>query len=87
MGMSSSVIGSGMAIDFNVLRSTMKDINSVAEDKIIQLSLVGQGIPIQYVEDALIFDEKVDSPHAFHPTRNFEGYCPDRAVRPRSRGI
>ena len=41
----------------------------VHEDKILQLKVIEQGQKIHYIESALIFDEKVDSPQAFEQQR------------------
>ena len=39
------------------------------EDKVLQLRIVGNGHFIRYREDALVFDEKVASQHAFRQQR------------------
>jgi cellulose synthase/poly-beta-1,6-N-acetylglucosamine synthase-like glycosyltransferase len=41
----------------------------VVEDKVLQLRIVRQGLFIRYREDALVFDEKVDSSHALQQQR------------------
>jgi cellulose synthase/poly-beta-1,6-N-acetylglucosamine synthase-like glycosyltransferase len=70
IGLSSSVIGSGMAFEFSMLKSILGKINAVGGfDKILQLDIVARGIKIQYLDDAIIFDEKVDSSHAFKQQR------------------
>jgi cellulose synthase/poly-beta-1,6-N-acetylglucosamine synthase-like glycosyltransferase len=70
LGMSSSVIGSGMAFEFDNIRKILSEISAVGGfDKILQLKVVEQGIRIHYLEDALVFDEKVDSSHAFQQQR------------------
>ena len=70
IGLSSSVIGSGMAFGFDNVKEIMSGIDAVGGfDKILQLRVVGQGIRIQYLESALIFDEKVDSSEAFQQQR------------------
>lgn len=70
LGLSSSVIGSGMAFEFDTLKNILGGIHAVGGfDKILQLALVEQGICIHYLEDALIFDEKVGSSHAFQQQR------------------
>jgi cellulose synthase/poly-beta-1,6-N-acetylglucosamine synthase-like glycosyltransferase len=66
LGLSSSVIGSGMAFEFETLKAVLSEISAVGGfDKILQLSVVERGIRIHYLEDALVFDEKVDSSRAF----------------------
>ncbi|HEY4061605.1 MAG TPA: glycosyltransferase family 2 protein [Puia sp.] len=69
LGLSAPLIGSGMAFEYRMIREMLKGIDSVVEDKILQLKLVQQGYFIQYMEGALIFDEKVDSPEAFERQR------------------
>jgi cellulose synthase/poly-beta-1,6-N-acetylglucosamine synthase-like glycosyltransferase len=70
VGLSSSVIGSGMAFDFFTLKNILSKISAVGGfDKILQLDLVERGIKIKYLDDAIIFDEKVDSSHAFKQQR------------------
>lgn len=70
LGLSSSVIGSGMAFEYDTVRDILRDIQAVGGfDKILQLKLLEQGICIHYLEDALVFDEKVDSSEAFEQQR------------------
>ncbi|HXS35443.1 MAG TPA: glycosyltransferase [Flavipsychrobacter sp.] len=70
MGLSSSVIGSGMAFDFRLIKEILSEIDVVGGfDKVLQLKVVEKGININYLEDLLIFDEKVSSSHAFGQQR------------------
>ena len=70
IGLSSSVIGSGMAFEYETIKSILGRISAVGGfDKILQLNLVEKGIKIKYLEEAIIFDEKVDSSHAFKQQR------------------
>jgi cellulose synthase/poly-beta-1,6-N-acetylglucosamine synthase-like glycosyltransferase len=70
MGLSSSVIGSGMAFEFFTIRHILSKINAIGGfDKILQLDLIEKGIKIEYLDDAIIFDEKVDSSNAFRQQR------------------
>lgn len=69
LGLSAPLIGSGMAFDFSIIRELLRGIDSVVEDKVLQLRIVRQGLFIRYREDALVFDEKVDSQHAFQQQR------------------
>jgi len=70
LGLSSSIIGSGMAYEYDRVRSVLSEISAVGGfDKILQLNIVKEGIRIHYLEDALVFDEKVDNPHAFEQQR------------------
>lgn len=70
LGLSSSVIGSGMAFEFDILRKILSQIYAISGfDKPLQLKIVESGIKIKYLENALIFDEKVDNPNAFKEQR------------------
>ena len=70
LGLSSSVIGSGMAFEFETVKKVLSEINAVGGfDKPMQLKIVQQRIRIEYLEDALVFDEKVDSSQAFRQQR------------------
>ncbi len=70
IGLSSSVIGSGMAFEYANLKQVMAGIEAVGGfDKIMQLKIVEQGISIRYLEDAIVFDEKVESSQAFQQQR------------------
>jgi cellulose synthase/poly-beta-1,6-N-acetylglucosamine synthase-like glycosyltransferase len=70
IGLSSSVIGSGMAFEFLMIKQVLSEINAVGGfDKILQLKIVQKGIPIRYIEDAVVFDEKVESSGAFRQQR------------------
>lgn len=70
MGLSSAVIGSGMGFEYDRIKRILGGISAVGGfDKILQLSIVSEGIRIHYLEDALVFDEKVESSHAFEQQR------------------
>jgi cellulose synthase/poly-beta-1,6-N-acetylglucosamine synthase-like glycosyltransferase len=70
MGLSSAVIGSGMAFEFGTIREILGGVQAVGGfDKIVQLRIVEQGNRIHYLEDALVFDEKVGSSRAFQQQR------------------
>lgn len=69
-GLSSAVIGSGMAFDFDLVKDILSRIDAVGGfDKPLQLNIVKKGIRIEYLDDALVFDEKVDSSQAFRQQR------------------
>jgi cellulose synthase/poly-beta-1,6-N-acetylglucosamine synthase-like glycosyltransferase len=69
-GLSSAVIGSGMAFEYAELKHTLSGINAVGGfDKVLQLKVARSGIDIQYLDDALIFDEKVSTSRAFREQR------------------
>jgi cellulose synthase/poly-beta-1,6-N-acetylglucosamine synthase-like glycosyltransferase len=70
LGLSSAVIGSGMAFEYERVERVLGEISAVGGfDKILQLRVVAEGVRIHFLEDALIFDEKVENSHAFEQQR------------------
>lgn len=70
LGLSSSVIGSGMAFDFKLIKGILNEIQATGGfDKVLQLLLIEKGYSIYYLEDACIYDEKVDNPNTFENQR------------------
>ncbi len=70
VGLSSSVIGSGMVFHYPLIKSVMEQIDATGGfDKVLQLEIVARGFHIHYQEDALIFDEKVEHSEAFSNQR------------------
>jgi cellulose synthase/poly-beta-1,6-N-acetylglucosamine synthase-like glycosyltransferase len=65
LGLSSAVIGSGMAFEYDVIREVLLQVDSVVEDKELALGIAEKGLFIHYLEDAVIYDEKVGSAKAF----------------------
>lgn len=66
----SGLIGSGMAFDYELFRTIMKDIHAIGGfDKELELKLTQQKKQIAYVEDALVFDEKVHQSTEFKNQR------------------
>ena len=65
-GISSALIGSGMAFDFRLFMEKMATINDVAgEDKELELKLLKEGVKILYLDTAVVLDEKVQNAHVF----------------------
>lgn len=65
LGLSSALIGSGMAIDYPIYKSMMAEIDSVGEDKELEMRLLRNGHTIEYVEDAHVYDEKTSKSDVF----------------------
>ena len=66
LGLSSALIGSGMAFNFQLLKNELSNIDAVGGfDKELQLNLIEAGYKILYLEDAIVYDEKVDKPSTF----------------------
>jgi len=70
LGFSSALIGSGMAIDYALYKSTMKEVTSVGEDKELELLLLERGFKIEYLSDALIYDEKIQNAEILQKQRS-----------------
>ena len=69
LGLASPVSGSGMAFEFLMLKRLLSDIEAVGFDKVLQLKILQEGNFIYFINDAVTYDEKVDSSHAFHQQR------------------
>ncbi len=65
LGFSAALIGSGMALDYKLFKSVMATIDSVGEDKEVEMKLLEAGHKIDYVHHAYVFDEKTQQPQAF----------------------
>ncbi|MDB5257318.1 MAG: hypothetical protein JWM14_2013 [Chitinophagaceae bacterium] len=65
LGFSSALIGSAMAFEFSLFQRLIKGIHSVGEDKELELALLKEKVKIAYVEDALVYDEKVQNMEVF----------------------
>jgi len=66
LGLSSSLIGSGMAFNYGYFKSMMKNIQAVGGfDKEIELTMLREGKKIEYLEKAYIHDEKVQASGVF----------------------
>ncbi len=69
LGLSSALIGSGMAFPYELLKKEFSKIHTPVEDKALQIALVEQGHSILYQKGTLVFDEKVASPEAYKNQR------------------
>lgn len=70
IGMSSRLAGSGMAFTYQLYKDTMSTIDSVAEDKELELNLLRRGYKFEYREDAICYDEKVSEVNIFNNQRS-----------------
>jgi cellulose synthase/poly-beta-1,6-N-acetylglucosamine synthase-like glycosyltransferase len=72
LGVSANLIGSGMAFRFHDLKSII-DLphihNNPGEDREIDLQLMKQNIKVEYLDDAIVYDEKVASAQVFEKQR------------------
>jgi cellulose synthase/poly-beta-1,6-N-acetylglucosamine synthase-like glycosyltransferase len=66
MGLSSSVIGSGMAFSYLYMKQVMAEIDAVGGfDKELEMTLIDDNHQIAYLEDAVVLDEKVQKSEVF----------------------
>jgi cellulose synthase/poly-beta-1,6-N-acetylglucosamine synthase-like glycosyltransferase len=66
IGLSSAIIGSGMAFRYGFFKEMMKDIRAIGGfDKEIELKMLREGHTIEYLDDALVLDEKVQVEEVF----------------------
>ncbi|MEA3503946.1 MAG: glycosyltransferase family 2 protein, partial [Bacteroidota bacterium] len=65
LGVSSALIGSGMAFDYELYKTYMATIDSYGEDKELEFKLLKDDIKIEFVDEALIYDEKVSVTKVF----------------------
>lgn len=64
LGFSSALIGSGMAFEYSSFKKLMSETdieNNPGEDREIYLDFLKQGKICEYIENALVYDEKVQS--------------------------
>ncbi len=67
---SAAIIGSGMALEYQLFKRTMGQIDAVGGfDKEMGLILTRQKIHVAYAEKALVLDEKVSNPEVFKKQR------------------
>jgi cellulose synthase/poly-beta-1,6-N-acetylglucosamine synthase-like glycosyltransferase len=66
LGLSSAIIGSGMAFRYSYFKALMSTVTAVGGfDKEIELKMLKEGRKIMYLEDAMVFDEKIQKPEVF----------------------
>jgi len=65
LGLSSALIGSGMGLDYHLFKKTMATVDSVGEDKEVELKIIRNNHKIEYIHDAIIYDEKTSKPDVF----------------------
>lgn len=70
LGLSSALIGSGMAFDYAQFKQRMTEIHAIGGfDKELELTLLRDGYIIEYLNDALVYDEKVQKVEVFENQR------------------
>jgi len=69
-GLSSAIIGSGMAFRYTFFRELMSTVTAVGGfDKEIELKMLRNGYRIEYLDDAVVLDEKVQKAEVFSNQR------------------
>ncbi|MBL7856267.1 MAG: glycosyltransferase family 2 protein [Cyclobacteriaceae bacterium] len=70
LGLSASINGSGISIDFHMLKTILSGMNSVGGfDRELELLLLAQGQKVFYLKSAKVFDEKVQVDSVFENQR------------------
>lgn len=66
LGLSSAIIGSGMAFKYNYFKTMMSTVTAVGGfDKEIELKMLKEGHKIVYLDNAMVYDEKVQKSEVF----------------------
>lgn len=68
-GFSSALIGSGMAFDYAWFRTNIARCTTAGEDKELEALLLQQRIYIDYLEDVIVLDEKVQKEGVYYNQR------------------
>jgi cellulose synthase/poly-beta-1,6-N-acetylglucosamine synthase-like glycosyltransferase len=69
-GLSSALIGSGMAFQYDLFKKRMTEIKAIGGfDKELELTMLRDRIKIEYLDDALVLDEKVQKQAVFENQR------------------
>jgi cellulose synthase/poly-beta-1,6-N-acetylglucosamine synthase-like glycosyltransferase len=68
--LSSSISGSGVAFQFDMIKSKLKNMISVGGyDRELELILLQEGVKVFYYKEAVVYDEKVSKSHVFQNQR------------------
>lgn len=71
IGLSSRLVGSGMAFDYQLFKNTMANIDAIGGfDKELELRLLKKKIKFEYRDDAICLDEKVSKAEVFNNQRS-----------------
>lgn len=69
IGMSSALIGSGMAFDYKWFKDNVEQLNTAGEDKELEVLLLKQKIYIDFLNWVYVYDEKIRQQTAFSKQR------------------
>lgn len=68
-GLSSALIGSGMAFDYEWFVGAIPKVTSAGEDKELELLLLREEIFIEYLSEVFLYDEKISTASAYYRQR------------------
>ncbi|MEI6274800.1 MAG: glycosyltransferase family 2 protein [Prolixibacteraceae bacterium] len=70
LGLSAAIIGSGMAFRYPFFKELMRPVKAIGGfDKEIELKLTSAGHTVEYLNNAMVFDEKVQNSEVFRHQR------------------
>lgn len=69
LGLSSALIGSGMAFDYDWFRKNIRKVSSAGEDKELEALLLKQKIFIEFLDHVPVYDEKTQGETGFYNQR------------------
>ncbi len=69
LGISSALVGSGMAFDFEWFRNNVTKLTSAGEDKELEALLMKQRIFVDFLPDLYVYDEKTQKEKTFQRQR------------------
>ncbi len=70
LGLSSGLIGSGMGFEYKLFQSIMKTITAIGGfDKELEFELAKKGITIEYLQNTVVLDEKIQKSSDFSKQR------------------
>lgn len=70
LGFSSGLIGSGMGFEYTLFKSMMKTVDAIGGfDKELEFRFAKKGTIIEYLDDAVVLDEKIQKPSDFSNQR------------------
>lgn len=69
LGFSSALIGSGMAFEYPLFQENIWKVGPIGVDKQLEKVLLSQYIYIEYLEDVLVYNEKIQGSRGFYNQR------------------
>ncbi|MFA5848446.1 MAG: glycosyltransferase family 2 protein [Bacteroidales bacterium] len=69
MGFSSALIGSGMAFEYKWFKHNVKKLSTSGEDKELEIILFKDRIFVDYLDNLMVYDEKIQEERGFYNQR------------------